>query len=482
MADLPYSGAVQSMEPRPTTYYGQILSPWTFWRPADDQLRAARASSRSDVAEDSSGRGKAERDWTSRDGNWHIPAAYLLARWGTGETRSRGRQALEHVARSSRAFYTSIDAIRPLHALRDPYTAALIRLTAPRVPDTNDLKPSYLLRMAIGLQQLGEKDYGPLVDDAIRLGLPHVRLEAVQFLGSTEDLFHVPQLVKLLEDRTAWSGRVVADVALESLRQLTLQDLPADGAAWQTWLSQHQEIQRRTLVERWIADKGKTIAKVPMGEANAWIARLSTTTDPRILPVISAYLGRKDLDPQAAGPGWRGYGGGGLPRRFYGPPVVTLLLRLAQLGMPGAVAGLEQCLKAAHYDIRIFGALALAAYQRPRADEALARNWPRTNAGSVPGPRSSCSTWAIDAGFRYVSTTSSWALRRSARMKLAVPLVSWRAVTCAPTLSSRCRAMPTPHPTFVPRRRPRGDSGGMPTAPSSGYRVEPPRWTWRPFR
>ena len=175
-----------------------------------------------------------EREGKTRGSNWHFSAAYLLARWGTGDMRAHARKVLEDAARSSGAF-TAADGIRELHALSVPFTAELIRLAASRIPDTSDLKPCYSLSMAIGLQQLGEKDYGPMVDDAIRLGLPHVRLDAVRFLGSTEDLFNAPRLVKLLEDRTTWNGRVVADVALESLRDLTLQELPGDA----DWRGRH---------------------------------------------------------------------------------------------------------------------------------------------------------------------------------------------------------------------------------------------------
>jgi hypothetical protein len=58
---------------------------------------------------------------------------------------------------------------------------------------------------------------------------------------------------------------------------------------------------------------------------------------------------------------------------MHGPAVVTMLLRLAQFGAPGAVTALEQCVRAADPEVRIYGAVALAMYQRPAADEALAR-------------------------------------------------------------------------------------------------------------
>ncbi len=389
-------GVVQNMEPRPTTHYGQILDPWIFWRPADDRLAQLERAVVPLLPRIQTILDNDARDRKARGGNWHIPAAYLLARWGTGDLRAHGRQVLEDTARSNVAFYNAIDAIRQLHALRDPVTAELIRLTAPRVPETNDLRPSYLLSMAIGLQQLGEKDYGPLVDEAIKTGLPHVRIEATRFLGATEDLFNAPRLVTLLGDRTKWSGRVVSDVALESLRTLTLQELPADATAWQTWIAQNGKGERRALLERWMTAKRRTIATVPIWEANARIAQVSSSTDPRVLPLISDYLQRRDLDTRAIGPNHSGGSGGGGPRWLYGPKVTTLLLRLLQLGVPGASQRVEQCLTAADYDVRIFGALVLAGFQRPRADDALARE---LNADD-PGVRMKAAEFLLDLSDR----------------------------------------------------------------------------------
>jgi hypothetical protein len=367
-------GAVQHMEPRrPTSDYGQILGPWIFWRAADDRLAQLERAVVPMLPRIQTILDNDAPERKARDGNWHIPAAYLLARWGTGDVRAHGRRVFEDTARSSAAFYNAIDAIRELHGLRDPVTAELIRLTAPRVPDSNDLRPSYLLSMAIGLQQLGEKDYGPLVDAAIKTGLPHVRVEAAQFLGAAEDLFNVPRLVAILGDGTEWNGQSVAAIALQSLRQITFQDLPADSNAWQTWMAEQTKLERGALLERLLAEKRRTIATAPMWEANAWIAQMKTTTDARVLPLITDYLRRKDLDPSKIGPNTsRGQGGGG-PKGMYGPAVVTMLLRLAQHGVPGAVDGLEQCLQAADSDVRTFAALALAMYQRPAAVQALAR-------------------------------------------------------------------------------------------------------------
>jgi hypothetical protein len=46
---------------------------------------------------------------------------------------------------------------------------------------------------------------------------------------------------------------------------------------------------------------------------------------------------------------------------------------MTQRSLPGALQRLELCLTAASPDVRMFGALALSAYDRPRAIEALAR-------------------------------------------------------------------------------------------------------------
>jgi HEAT repeat protein len=391
-------GAVRHMEPRPTPDHGQILDPWFFWRAADDRLAQFERAvvpmlPRIQTILDSDA---PERK--IRGGNWHMPAAYLLAKWGTGDARARGRQAFEDTARSSVAFYNAIDAIRELHGLRDPATAELIRLAAPRIPELNDQRPPYLLSMAIGLQQLGEKDYGPLVDEAIKTGLPRVRWEAARFLGATEDLFNVPRLVALLGDGTEWSGQVVSTIALQSLRQLTWQDLPADSNAWQTWMAQQSTLERGALLERWLAEKRRTIATAPIWEANAWIAQLKTTTDARVLPLIAEYLRRKDLDPRKIGPDQFGGQGGGGPKGMHDvPSVVTVLLRLAQHGVPGAVNGLEQCLQAADSDVRTFAALALAMYQRQAAEEALARELVRP--GDAPALRKAAE-FLLDLGDR----------------------------------------------------------------------------------
>jgi hypothetical protein len=55
-----------------------------------------------------------------------------------------------------------------------------------------------------------------------------------------------------------------------------------------------------------------------------------------------------------------------------GPRIVTLLLDMAQRRVPGALERLAKCLTVTDARVRTFGALALSAFDRPRAVEQLA--------------------------------------------------------------------------------------------------------------
>jgi HEAT repeat protein len=101
--------------------------------------------------------------------------------------------------------------------------------------------------------------------------------------------------------------------------------------------------------------------------ATEWIDDLDGADGSATFPLIDAYLRRSDLDASTIG------GGVGGPAGIYGPKVVTLLLEMTQRSVPGARARLERCLTAASPDVRMFAALALAAYDKPRAIETLAR-------------------------------------------------------------------------------------------------------------
>ena len=359
------------MEPR-TTFFGQILSPWLFWRPADGRLEDMRRELVPQMPRVRQVMERALAEWKPQSPAPHRCAAYLLARWGDGETRARGLQVLEELARADEPFYYNLDSIRLLHALGAPETTRLIRRTTSRVPDSTDLKSQYLLSMAVALHQLGERDYAPLLSGSLRDERPHVRMDVARFIAASTVISHAGLLLPLLEDHTQWNGRTVAQVALESLERLTLEQLGADPKSWRTWFETNREVSRDTLVARQVKARLVAVGQVPIWEANRWIDAFDGVDGAVLLPLIDRYLERADLNADATGPNsGRGSGGSG-PIGMHGPRVVTLLLEMTLQGVPGALQRLTRCLTAADPQVRMFGALALSAFDRPRAVETLA--------------------------------------------------------------------------------------------------------------
>ncbi len=358
------------LEPR-ANVFGQTLSPWSFWRPADtrsaelERAVVARLPRLHTIME------RALAEWKIESPGAPRPAAYLLARWGTGETRARGLQVLDRFARSD-PYYYGLESIRLLHTLRAPQTADLIRFVARKVDDNTGLKGEINLRLAIALHQLGDRDYAPLLSESLRDGRPVDRMEAARFAADTGDLSNVSVLLPLLDDRGEWDRRVVADVALESLRRLTLQDLPADAQAWRAWSAAHRNTSRGALVARRVKSHLDAIAKAPIWEVNPWIDEFEASDGAALFPLIDRYLDRRDLDASAVGPTARRGSGGSGPIGMHGPAIVTLLLEMTMRGVPGALQRLTVCMDAADPQVRMFGALAMAGYDRPRAIERLA--------------------------------------------------------------------------------------------------------------
>ena len=169
----------------------------------------------------------------------------------------------------------------------------------------------------------------------------------------------------MLDDREEWNGRTVAQVALESLQQLTFEQLGADSKAWQAWFAENRDVSRATLVERRVTAHLAVVREVPIEELIRWMNEFSGSDGAALLPLIDAYLDRRD-------PKVTGIGGRPEFRGVEGPRIVTLLLDLALRQVPGALQRLTACLEAAAADVRIFGALALSAFDRPRAVERLA--------------------------------------------------------------------------------------------------------------
>ena len=164
------------LEPR-TRWLDQLPSSWLFWRPADARLDDLQRELTPLLPRVRKLMERAVAEWKPQGGSPQRPAAYLLARWGTGEARTRGRQVLEDLARSNEPFHYNLESVRMLYALEAPQTASLIRRAAARIPYANHFDGQYLLRMAVGLHQLGDRDYVPMLSEALAEPLPHRRME-----------------------------------------------------------------------------------------------------------------------------------------------------------------------------------------------------------------------------------------------------------------------------------------------------------------
>jgi HEAT repeat protein len=352
------------LEPR-TSVFGQLVSPWAFWRPSDARVDELRRELVPQLPRLRKLMERMATEWKPEAPDPQRAAAYLLARWGEGETRARGHQVLEDLARANEPFYRNLESIRLLHALGAPETASLIRRAAARVPDSSDLKGQYLLSMATALHQLGDRDYASLLSVALRDPKPYVRMDAARFVALSGEISHVALLLPLLDDQAEWNGRPVAQVVGESLQRLTLEPLGPDAQAWRAWFEANRDVSRATLVARRVKAHLAVVRQVPIEQATRWLDQFDGADGPALLPLLDEYLHRSDLDASM-----RGAGGG--PIGMYGPRIVTLLLDMTLRGVPGAQQRLTACLNAAAPHVRMFGSLALSAFDRPRAIEDLA--------------------------------------------------------------------------------------------------------------
>jgi hypothetical protein len=369
---------IVEMEPR-TEIFGQDLGDWYGWRPEDDRVARIRRSIAPLLPRLV---GVMEEDTRAQR-----PAAYLLGRWGTGITRERGMTMLEGMSRAPESFYNSLETVELLRRMGAPSAAMLLRDIPPRVSNAGGMRDSYLLRIAIGLYKMGDPAYARLLDAPLKSANANVRADAIRFARSTGNLAFVEPLISLIENATEtgrnWSqtvdGKIVSrretvgDVALTSLRGLTWQTFEGDPRIWTDWWREHRTSRQSNLLSEWIGPRIARVKEVPIWEANQWVGELSATSDARILPLVEAYLARPDLDANKIGPQTSsGSGGSGGRVGLDGPRVVTLLLRLTQAGVPGSRELLTACLTAADPNVRMYGALALSAFDKLAAVEHLA--------------------------------------------------------------------------------------------------------------
>ena len=104
---------VVRLEPR-SNFFGRALSAWEFWRPADNRMSELQRQLTPLLPRVSQVMERGVRQWKPQSSGTQRPAAYLLARWGTGRARARGVQVLDDLARANGPSYYGLDAIRLL--------------------------------------------------------------------------------------------------------------------------------------------------------------------------------------------------------------------------------------------------------------------------------------------------------------------------------------------------------------------------------
>jgi HEAT repeat protein len=365
----------------PPGSFGPDSSPWYRWRPQSDRSEqiARHITLCLPRIEDIMDRGaKASQPPSSGP---HLPAAYLLVRWGGSRERARGLKVLEGLARTDEPFYYPLQSAMILHRLQAPGAVSLLKEIAARVSDIIGLKDQYLLTIGTALFQIGDQSYVDLITTALRSSDRFARIEAIRFAGKAGDLRLVPPLIDLLgddaetgsqrvdtiNDQTISTRETVGDFSAASLRRLTFQSIARDAAAWRTWWGRHQESSYSDLLTEFLAGLTGRIKSIPIWEANRLIGDLGEISDPLILPLFREYLNRPDLNARLTGPNsYTGSGGDG-PEGMYGPLIITLLLRFAQLGHEEGQSLLEHAMQVVDPNVRIHAALAVGSYDRRAA-------------------------------------------------------------------------------------------------------------------
>ena len=92
------------LEPR-SEWFGGTREPCDFWRPADDRVTELRRQLGPLLPRIRQVVERSVREWKPHGAAPQQPGGYLLARWGTGETRTRGLQLLDELARAHKPFY-----------------------------------------------------------------------------------------------------------------------------------------------------------------------------------------------------------------------------------------------------------------------------------------------------------------------------------------------------------------------------------------
>lgn len=293
-----------------------------------------------------------------------VQAAATLVRFGAGDARLRAVQHLAAVPGSAPEWSETA-----LWALRD--------YDGPPVPDSPLASPTLDPRLGPpALRALRDPRWKDVLLRALADPSEETRRQALELAGRSHETSLVPALIERLSDEGlngASSSRevdgavvtvdhVLGETAAEALRQLTFQDLGRDAAAWQAWWETHAGRDWRTLRSAFVES---CLARVPAADGGTrfgWLALLVDDPEASVVPLVDA-VWRTPLPTET----------------FFLETIggassdVRILHALGRQGDARARALLEEMAASTDHR-RVEAAVALAAWDRPRALELLAEN------------------------------------------------------------------------------------------------------------
>ncbi|MEA2462997.1 MAG: hypothetical protein QOJ98_744 [Acidobacteriota bacterium] len=303
-----------------------------------------------------------------------LTAARLLARWGTGELKSRGEREL--VALSSAAPpYIRNQAIQALGVLHVRSSAGLL-VTQFAGADEEERRA-----IAEALFRLDDPAWVATAAELMGSRNDDTRRWSIQLARDSHNVSFVPHLIDRLEDQggngtstpQATPGQkeivtrgALAGDALEALRRLTFEDLGFDKPRWRRWLDANKGTGWESLLNQFVQRRLTQLASAQAHVMNGWMGQLSEADSATVLPFVEQFLNHPLLQLGAVGPNeFRGLGGP--------PPVVLLLLELVHQGSSRARTLLHQCSRSSDPSLRDICPFAVAVFDRPAALDSLVR-------------------------------------------------------------------------------------------------------------
>ena len=294
-----------------------------------------------------------------------LAAGRLLARWGTGELKSRGERELVALSSAAPPYirHQAIQALGVLHVR--PSAARLVT----QFPGADEERKRAI---AEALFRIDDPAWVATAAALINSSDDDTRRWSIRFARDSHNVSFVPRLIEHLDDR-GFNGTTrtqsspgqkaivtrgaLADDALEALRRLAFEDLGLDKEAWRRWLDANRGAGWDSLLNQFVQ---RRLAQLPSAEPdvmNGWIGQLSEADSATVLPLVEGVLNHPllALNSETA------------------RDLVDLLLELVHQGSSRARTLLYQCSSSKDSTLRDVCPFAVAVFDRPAALNALVR-------------------------------------------------------------------------------------------------------------